>query len=335
MKHLNKVTLLPLLLAGMLSAQEQNSYTGVSTPPVENMSTVATSPARPSGKATTTVQTEKGSGETTVCTVQPNPTLVRRTEAPAPLLPPAINPLDTQMAGEGAHGATAAKPQTEPKINPMDRQMVADNMPPSSNGSFPSMNGMNLPQGVHLVPAPRLPTGTRLPIVMTTDLSTDTTPAGKIFRGKLAKDVTLNGKVLIPKGSEVRGRVTSVQNGIGEKAMMRLRPDTVVLPDGSRYQIHAQVSDPKRDNVHVGNEGAVVANSPVKHDGVVYGGSIGSGALIGTMVAGPAGTVVGAIAGAGVATTHAIFHHNRVNIPQDSSLELALTEPMDMVPTIN
>jgi len=328
MKHLNKFGLLPFLLAGVLTAQDQNSYTGVSTPPVENLSTTVTTPTRVSGKATT-IQTSKGAGETTVCTVQPNPTLVRRTDTPAPLLPPAINPPDTQMVGEGLNAAKAASPQVNPKINPADRQMVADNTPPSSTGSF---SGMNVPQGVHLIPAPRLPTGTRLPIVMTTDLSTDTTPEGTIFRGKLSKNITLNGKVLIPKGSEVRGRVMSVQNGIGEKAMMRLRPDTVVLPDGSRYQIHAQVSDPRRDNVHVG---AVVANTPVKHNSMVYGGSVGSGALIGTMVAGPVGTVVGAVAGAGVATTHAIFHHNRVNIPQDSSLDLALTEPMDMVPTMN
>lgn len=312
MRHLNKICLLPLLWACALEAQ-QGPYSGISTPPPDNMSIEAT-PARVTGKPTTTTETIPGTGEVRTCTVQPAPTLTRRTETQPAAAP--VNPADMQMVGDDANAAKAQ--QMAANVNPNDMKMVEDPV------SRP-----------HMIQAAQLPTGTRFPVVMITDLNTDDTQPGKLFKAKMSKDITSDGKVVIPRGSEVRGRVTEVQSGPGERTMMRLRPDTVILPDGSRYQIHASVSDPRRDNVHLGNEGEVVANEPVKHDAMVYGGTIGSGAIIGAVVAGPPGALVGAVIGAGAATTHAIFRHNRVSIPQDSSLELSLTEPMDMVPTLN
>jgi len=42
--------------------------------------------------------------------------------------------------------------------------------------------------------------------------------------------------VLIPAGAEIDGRVVEVSRGhTGGHGTMRLRPETVILPDGMRY----------------------------------------------------------------------------------------------------
>ena len=50
-----------------------------------------------------------------------------------------------------------------------------------------------------------------------------------------------DGQVLIPAGSEIDGKVISVSTGhIGGHGSMRLRPETVILPDGSHFRLYAQ-----------------------------------------------------------------------------------------------
>lgn len=55
-----------------------------------------------------------------------------------------------------------------------------------------------------------LSAGTRLPVVLGQTISTATARAGDHIAGELAQDITVNGTVVVPKGSKVEGRVVSV-----------------------------------------------------------------------------------------------------------------------------
>ena len=78
----------------------------------------------------------------------------------------------------------------------------------------------------------QLPEGTTLTVSLNQQLSTATTQPGTIFSARLLQPVMKNNRIVIPVGSTVTGRVTSVSEGrrITGGASIRLRPDEVDLP---------------------------------------------------------------------------------------------------------
>ena len=64
---------------------------------------------------------------------------------------------------------------------------------------------------------------------------------GETFRTRVASDVIQDGQVLIPAGSEIDGKVDSVSSGhFAGHGSMRLQPEMVILPDGSRFHLYAE-----------------------------------------------------------------------------------------------
>ena len=78
--------------------------------------------------------------------------------------------------------------------------------------------------------------GTTIRVRLLDRLSTADQRKRRAFRSRVASDVFRGGQVLIPAGTEIDGRVVEVSSGhAGGHGSMRLRPETVILPDGSRY----------------------------------------------------------------------------------------------------
>ena len=180
-----------------------------------------------------------------------------------------------------------------------------------------------------------LPEGTTIHLTLNQDLSTEDTRPGTDFSGRVTKDVAFSGKVLIPQGSEIVGRVTRVSEGhrFGSPATIRLRPDVVVLPDGSRYVLHAIVID-SNGKSRIDDEGALIPRSHLKKNAIEAGVGAGGGAAVGAAFGGPPGALVGTFVGAGVMTTHILVQHPAtVNVPKDTELTLSLTSPMTVTPT--
>jgi hypothetical protein len=68
------------------------------------------------------------------------------------------------------------------------------------------------------------PSGTTLPVVLSTSLSFDKCKPGQVLRGKIDKDVPLPNGAVIRKGSEVEGHVVDVTpaaNGSGANVAMQ------------------------------------------------------------------------------------------------------------------
>jgi hypothetical protein len=151
-----------------------------------------------------------------------------------------------------------------------------------------------------------LPMGTLIHAALDDTLSTTTTHEGEKFSAHLTNDILNRGQVLLPAGSVIRGRVTEVRAAkrFGNGAMMRLQPDSITLPDGTRYAFNAEIIDfdhasDAHQNSRVSEEGAIVNNG---HPAAKVAGlslTTGSAAVAGAMIGGGVGAVVGAGIGAG------------------------------------
>jgi len=163
-------------------------------------------------------------------------------------------------------------------------------------------------------------------------LSSASNDKGESFSTRVAYDVLQDGKVLIPAGAEIDGSVIqSTTGGFGGHETLRLRPETVILPDGSRYQLHAAVTRSAGSRVRMGSEGEILPNSRVKRDSVEYGGAVGAGATTGALMVGPVGALTGGLIGAGVVTAHLLISHPQATLEPGTRLMFTLSERLRLV----
>jgi hypothetical protein len=164
-------------------------------------------------------------------------------------------------------------------------------------------------------------------------LSSIASEKGESFRSQVASDVLQSGEVLIPAGAEIDGRLVEVSSGhVGGTGSMRLRPETVILANGSRYSLHAEITGTPGSRTRVGAEGTILPDSRLKRDGVEYGGAVGAGATTGAVMGGPVGALAGGLVGAGLVTAHLLVDHPQATLEPGTVLLFTLTEPLQMSP---
>jgi hypothetical protein len=234
-------------------------------------------------------------------------------------------------------------PTSKGNCNPDDR-MIGDPSPCESQtlGSVtpdvtPSTRDLDA-DIVTVVPTRpgELPEGTVIRMALNEELATGESQPGSDFTGRVSADVVSSGKVVIPQGSEVLGKLVRVTEGrrFGSPATIRLRPDIVVLPDGTRYVLRAQIIDTS-SKARVDSEGTLKPASRLKTNVIKETAGIGTGAVAGAIIGGPPGALVGTLIGAGVMTTNILVQHpSQVRVPKDSTLTLSLTQPMSITPEI-
>lgn len=176
--------------------------------------------------------------------------------------------------------------------------------------------------------------GTMIRVRLLNDLSSAFTEEGQPFRSRVASDVLEGGNVVIPAGSEINGKVVEVSSGghLGSHGTLLLRPDSVTLPNGESFRLHAVVSGAPGTHTRVGAEGTIRPDSRLKRDGIEYGAVVGGGAVTGAMLGGPVGALAGSIVGAGVVTTHLLISHPQAHLDSGDVLMLTLTERTHLVP---
>ena len=189
---------------------------------------------------------------------------------------------------------------------------------------------------VTYVPAPAnaLPAGTVFRVTMLQEIDAASTTANTPFKAQLTQDLVRNGKVVVPVGSELHGRViyASAGNRLNGGSVIHLRPDEFVLPDGTHYHLHAEVIDTVGSNTRTKGEGDIVANEHGKRTAAEFGAGVGSGAVLGAVVGGGVGAVVGTAVGAGIVTAHWLRTNWSANLPASSTVVFSLTDPMFLTP---
>ena len=184
----------------------------------------------------------------------------------------------------------------------------------------------------------QLPAGTEIRVRIAESLSTTQTQVDTPFSGRIMLDVLHSGSVIIPAGSTLRGQVVQVSQGhhFGSPATLQLRPDVVILPDGTAYHLKAEVVDSRANGTRTGSEGEIQPSSHVVKNSVKYGVGVGTGALVGGMLGGPPGLLLGSVVGAGVVTANIMLQHPQAAVvPAGSEIIFGLTEPLELVPTRN
>jgi hypothetical protein len=176
--------------------------------------------------------------------------------------------------------------------------------------------------------------GTAIRVRLLQRLSTSSSEKGEAFRTRVASDVLQDGQVFIPAGAEIDGQVVEVSQGhAGGHGSMRLEPETVILADGTRFQLHAEVVGTQGSRVRVEGEGKITPGSRLKRDGLEYGGAVGAGLVAGAIVGGPGGAAAGGLIGAGAVTVHLLVNHPQATLESGTTLMFTLTEPLDLLPS--
>jgi hypothetical protein len=299
--------------------QDQGAYQGVSHPPVDDAITTSTPP-----------QAKPPAGHPLSQMTQP----MNGAQAQRPAYP--AYPAPQQMVN-----ASGAVPMADPRDgtddglvgvapNPQDPRLAM-----RSDGPY-STNPGGDPDGDIVHPEALRPgmlgEGTMIRVRLIDRMSTATSEKGEPFRTRVASDVVRDGQVLIPAGSEIDGRVADVSKGhVGGYGTIRLQPETVILPDGSRMRMSADVTSTPGSHTHVIGEGTIRPDSRAKRDGIEYGGAVGAGVVTGAIVGGPVGAAAGGLVGAGVITVHLLVDHPQATLDEGTSMMFMLTQPLDLV----
>ena len=251
-------------------------------------------------------------------------------------------------AGQYASTQPAAPVQAAPKpasddptanatATSSDDGIVHPDNPASANPAVTSNLEAADPDGdiVHpraLLPGD-LPEGTIIRVKLLHGLSTASSEKGEAFSSRVASDVVQGDKVLIPAGAEIDGRVVQVSSGhAGGHGSMRLQPEAVILSDGTRFHLSAEVSGTPGSRTRLGSEGTILPASQMKRDTIEYGGAVAGGAVTGAFLGGPVGAMTGGLIGAGVVTAHLLISHPQATLEPGTTLLFTLTEPLSMVP---
>jgi hypothetical protein len=333
--------------ASVLAAQDSTQYQGVSHPPADDQI------------ITTSIPAAKPPAGTPMNAPQPAPqqTPASQTYAQPAAPPPGSQDPAQYQAAQGQYQPPAPN-QYQPQPSSVDPSTnfppvvadgtddgivrVAPSLPPADGA--PDLNQRADqrayaydPDGDIVHPralrSGELQEGTNIFVSLLDRLSTSETEKGEPFRTRVSSDVLQGGQVVIPAGAEIDGRVVTVSTGhAGGSGAMRLQPEAIILPDGTHYRLHAEVTGTPGSRTHVVGEGTIKPDSRAKRDGIEYGGAVGSGVVVGAIVAGPVGALTGGLIGAGAITVHLLVSHPQATLESGTTLIFQLTDPLLLAP---
>jgi hypothetical protein len=182
-----------------------------------------------------------------------------------------------------------------------------------------------------------VPAGTALMVKLDTTLATFSNKAGDPFQARLAEPVMISGRVVIPAGAMVEGRVTRVSEPrrISGKPTIGIMPEALVLPNGERFFLDATLVDTNAGrDTDVNQEGEFKGSGHDRRDQWETGGGTAGGMLIGGLIGGPPGVLIGGVVGAGSTGVHWLTKHHSAVLPAGTGLTLELNRPLAMTPVV-
>jgi len=159
-----------------------------------------------------------------------------------------------------------------------------------------------------------VPADTVIRARMDTQLNSKTARTGDRFSATITEPVYggSGGVEVIPVGSKVWGRVTSVRRaGRRTPGSISVSFNQVQLPNGTRPAINGSLSSLQADDVNADNEGTVAGRGNRKRDAVFIGGGAATGAIIGAIAGGGKGAAIGAILGGGLGTGARVYEREQ------------------------
>ncbi|MCC6362011.1 MAG: hypothetical protein IT165_00720 [Bryobacterales bacterium] len=165
--------------------------------------------------------------------------------------------------------------------------------------------------------AKEIPAGAAVTVRMIDSVDSRSNSVGQMFRGSLDEPVMLDGKTVLPRGSDVQMKLSEVKQAGKLTGKPELSLTLVSIGhDGKTYT--ASSSD-------VTTEG----KSKTKKSGAVVGGAAALGAVIGALAGGGKGAAIGALSGAGAGGAYQVLTKgDAVKIPSETRLTFTLAQPI-------
>lgn len=176
--------------------------------------------------------------------------------------------------------------------------------------------------GVSLETKPKMltvPEGNFIQVRLDQTLASNRSRPGDAFEATVAEPVQVDGKVVIPEGTPVLGRVVYARRSgrLSGVAQLRLTLDSLQMNQTS-YELHTST---------VGRHG----RNHKKRNLAFIGGGGGAGVLIGAIAAGGKGALIGGPIGAGTGTAVAALTGKKdFVLPAETRLSFRLHQPLTL-----
>lgn len=162
-----------------------------------------------------------------------------------------------------------------------------------------------------------IPAGTNLDVRLNTGLSSEDNTEGDTFEGELESPLVVGEKVAIPKGAEVKGKVTkAVKSGRLKQRAELWVTLTEVTFRGKPWPVTTSTTGHKE-------------GSKTTRNILFIGGGTGAGAAIGGIAGGGKGAGIGAAIGAGSGLAGAMLTGKRdIKFPPETLLRFELEQEL-------
>lgn len=178
--------------------------------------------------------------------------------------------------------------------------------------------------------------GTRVPLVLKHAISTKGTREGDAVYAETTFPVVQDGRVLVPAGTYVQGRISHIQRAghLKGRAEVLMHFTTLIYPSGYTVMLPGAVENaPGVDKSSVKDqEGTITQDSQAGQEAGTIATSAGTGALIGGLTSGAKGGLIGAGVGGAVGTAVALLtRNNDVRLDIGTSIEMVIQRevPLD------
>jgi type IV secretion system protein VirB10 len=178
-----------------------------------------------------------------------------------------------------------------------------------------------------------VPEGTVIPIVLTAYLNTRSSQVGDTVYADTTYPIWIQQRLVIPKGSTIRGTVTDVvrPGKIKGKGRLAVRFDDILLPNGIRRELIASfrgIHGPGDENVDRQSESVSTGGSKGTDAGTIVG-TTSQGAIIGALAGHGTGAAIGAGAGAAAGIAAILFTRGRdLVLSPGTQFDLELGKPL-------
>src|SRR5438477_5095494 len=162
-----------------------------------------------------------------------------------------------------------------------------------------------------------IPTGSKVVIRMIDSINSEKNKIGETFIAVLDEPILQGGVEVIPRGSDVRGRIANVNEAghISGSAQLGLEL-TQVIVNGIPYSLTT-------------SEYQEVGDSRGGQTAKRVGAGAGGGAVIGAIAGGTKGAAIGAgVGGGGATAVQVLTKGEKLNIPSETKLEFTLRAPL-------
>ena len=180
-----------------------------------------------------------------------------------------------------------------------------------------------------------IPAGTHVPVALKHAISSKATREGDGVYAETTFPVVANGRILIPVGTYVQGRISHIQRGgrIKGRAEVLMHFTTLIYPSGYTVLLPGAVENaPGVSNTSVKDEeGTIRSDSQTGQKVGTVATTAGTGAVVGGLSNGGKGALVGAGVGGAVGTAIALLTRgNDVKMDAGTTMEIVIQRDVQL-----